>query len=1499
MALAATTAVFHSAMVLPAVSQPQLPPEMLANLCAADRPLALFPVRLETRFFAQADGSSELRVRVYPDKIHIDSHEPELTPAEKQWGEHYWTQAWRAGNDAQARANAWRQLAERYDDQRAGWIVRALRPINLQARPTAPVAPGQPLTTLLQFPPVTVVSDGQETAWRHAPQARLLPDRWIAIVQSGGRPVLAVTGRDIARPLAVGPDPQAAPADVAGDQPAVDPGMRWMVDFDTAEAAGMALRIPINAQVLAAGIDSLFVVGAAASTDAAQGAQQVSRLLDAQRYTDGLEFLRPGTPSNNTAEQRSGYSAEDPGHERSFAAESGNEIPALDAHTNAQRLGLALGLSADQIPMVLGTLGEGAERHELNMRSMNTALWQATWGYFLTNMIGMEGTGLTPEIIAWAREHFIAYVRSAGPYAPLRCGRQPYGVLPVTSLDLWKPPAGEEAALARDAWLRGFLISLRDNVWRPCLRETARLGRRQSPPDPDADLADVMRTDALSSGYHARALVGRHYLEHLRAFLGQNLQTSGFIGINDAITAGIVQRLGFAWRPRLARATYADATWRVSAPLVQGAEVSRWRPLEPNYIDALLAAPRIGELVSAQPGEATSLLQALLRHSMLLEYAAAAAAITGSQPGGSAAALLRDQELVDLVTGAPPSSTWKRRLDLKVSAITGDRTIREHLESLTAFDTPSVAALGAFRASLTHLKALDSEALQYLLQGTLDLASHRLDAWVTSLATKRLASMRATQAQGLYVGGYGWVENLKPASATAGAAATIPPPPGEEGPLVPQLNDSGFIHAPSMAHAATAALLRNAQLGSSGVPQATGPFAIDLSSRRVREASWLLDGVRQGQPLGALLGYRLERRLHELELDPFIHPLRELAPLSAGKLEPSSSPLESIAANNVVDGLVLHRKWRDTAATVTARLQQAGADGATLGKVGKELDALADSIDAVSDALTAETAYQMVRGNTSRIASTLNAVATGDAPAPELEVARTPRTGIALTHRLLQLFGGKPSATTGWAHASKSVRATAEPMLNAWAAKLLGDPRKVRCVVERLAEAGDAVVETRTLPLSALQLAPLDVVYGVDPLPHAGQLSEVEQRVLYEARRGASGLPATARLRIQHARPSDLGAKELILLDVLEQARAMRRLLGSARAADPEDLTPPERASSGTMNLTELEARVVKAEKALLAAHKALDTLVKKGVSADSEALRTGLLKLGSFGLASATPVVPGGDEGAVRASLLMQATALLKESKARLDQVQALAAAAAAGEPRPRRDQLLERMRTVFGSAFLAMPLFTCEHGAELASAIGASTRVQGGDPLAVYTWFTRCARVRDAVARLGAPLRGAEILGTGDKLSLSVAQLPYEASDRWVGLPAEPGRSIRAGKLSLVLQSPAAIDPVQPLAGLLVDEWVEVVPSPTETTAIAFQFNPPDTCAPQSVLLAVPPVSDQAWTVASLHRVLVETLDLAKLRAVDAEALGELAHYLPALFFAFNVNDEAVSTDFAALTR
>jgi hypothetical protein len=190
------------------------------------------------------------------------------------------------------------------------------------------VPPEQSLPVRPQTPAVPVVDDGSNPAWRSAPCARLLPAHWIAIVHSGGRPVLAVSGRDIVQPLAVGPDPKAPAPDIADGDSAVDAGMKWMVDFDEAETKGMALRIAIPGATLAAGLDSLFVLGVA-STNATDTAALLADLLDAHHYTDGADFIRLGTPTNNTADRRAGCSSVDPGR-AGYASEVVADPAALD-----------------------------------------------------------------------------------------------------------------------------------------------------------------------------------------------------------------------------------------------------------------------------------------------------------------------------------------------------------------------------------------------------------------------------------------------------------------------------------------------------------------------------------------------------------------------------------------------------------------------------------------------------------------------------------------------------------------------------------------------------------------------------------------------------------------------------------------------------------------------------------------------------------------------------------------------------------------------------------------------------------------------------------------------------------------------------------------------------------------------------------------------------------------------------------------------------------------
>lgn len=1500
----------------PAAPNPAIAPQAL---CPSDVPLVLLPVRLETRFFTLPDGRTELRVRVYPDKIHVDTHQPELTTDERACGTQYWEQDWLAGNDRTARSNAWTTLADRFGAERAAWIVRVLQPTNLEQRPTEPVASGTEPAFPPVFPTLPPVDVGGESAWRHAPQARLLPDRWVAIVHSAGQVALSVTGNDIVRPLAVGPDPRVeAPdsqtdASIAGDTLSLDDGMVWMIDFDAAEANGMALRITVPPAVLTAGIESLVVFGVATSLGVVDTAMQLADLLDAHHYTDGLEFLRFGAPTNNTDDRRAAYDSEDPGHARSFD----NEVVSHPASAaNALRVGTALGIPFSRIAPTLGRIGQASQDHDRELRSMNTALWQVGWGYYLTNMMGAE-TGLTPASIDWARAHFLDYVRSGGPFPSLRCGPQPYGILPVTSLDLWAPGANEAVA-PQEAWLRGLLVNMRDRIWRPVMGNVARVGLR-TPADPDADLVDVMRTDGVSHGFLTRAVVGRHYVEHLYSLSAQAF--GGIAQAQDAVAAKMLQLLGLpsqpTQRPHMAHGFLSDSALALTAPLVLRGEASPSQSTRLDYIGALLAMS-IQELIDARPSPAAtdrarSLLEMLLRHSMLREIATAAAHLTATS-SDNLATLLRDLELVDLVDVPPVNHTlqtppqtlhWKRQLDRNAPSIPAGTTIRQYIEGLSDFTAPAVASLGDFRASLTHLQTLDADSLQVLMAGTLDLSAHRLDAWITSFATKRLALMTPDGPAGLRIGAYGWVENLRPAvSVAAVPAASIPP--GEQSPLFALARDSGFIHAPSMAHASTAALLRNAHLGPTGIPQQDGPFAIDLSSRRVREASRLLDGVRQGQPLGALLGYHLERRLHELELDRFIAPLRNIAPLVVRAREPNALPAEALAANNVVDALVLLRRRQDpNDASLSDAFQSLDATSLERGQVTGEIDAVRDAVDGLGDALTAEVAYQMVRGNTARLGSTLAAIAHGDALPPELEVARMPRTGNSLTHRVAVLFSGVSNAGGGWAGSSGGTpRPLAERWLNAWVRQLLGDARKIRCTVERVDDDTGTVADIATFPLSDVLITPLDFVYFVSvsgQSPKKGPaLSFAEQLVLYHSRRRSGGFTAEATLRLQHGRPSDLAAGETTLFDVLEQARAIRRVLEGARGLLPDDLCPPGRTSLAVVDLTELQSRVARLEDSLNAFHKTLVGLVAKRTAALADDLRTALLNLSRLGLGQSVPCVAVGDDPAIRAALLRQAAAVLKDSGPRLARSLALRALPVASDPHARVRQLIERGHMAAGEELVILPLFTCDaaDATELASALGASKQQQGGDPLSVHGWFARTARVRDNLARLAACLRLTEVLATGSRVNMSIAQLPFDATERWVGLPPLPGTELPPSKLSVVIQSMNLIDPAKVLSGLLIDEWVEVVPNKNETTALTFQFDPPNAFAPQTVLIAVPPVPGQDWTTETVWRVLVETLDLAKLRAVDPSLLGAAAQYLPALYVPFNSADDAVSTDFAPLT-
>src|SRR5262249_680279 len=105
----------------------------------------------------------------------------------------------------------------------------------------------------------------------------------------------------------------------------------------------------------------------------------------------------------------------------------------------------------------------------------------------------------------------------------------------------------------------------------------------------------------------------------------------------------------------------------------------------------------------------------------------------------------------------------------------------------------------------------------------------------------------------------------------------------------------------------------------------------------------------------------------------------------------------------------LAAKWNDNPDSVLSPSHPRRARAAEV------LDALEVAVDAAADAIQAEAAFQMVRGNFARAAASLEAISSGQAP-PDLGFLRTPRTGTGLTHRVAMLIPPDTGDTPpGWA----------------------------------------------------------------------------------------------------------------------------------------------------------------------------------------------------------------------------------------------------------------------------------------------------------------------------------------------------------------------------------------------------------------------------------------------------------------------------------------------------
>jgi hypothetical protein len=1423
------------------------------SIAPANVPVALLPVGLETRF-----SGDTLLVRVIPDQIHVEDHELALTDAEVDAGRSFWRQVWRAGTAepaaTDAERTAWAQLvAVIGKSRRAAWVVDQTAPTD-PSRPAQPTADNEALVDPA-FPEPT----RRPKSWSKAAVAHSLPDRFIAIAYrrngSGGTATWTEIGRAQGGPVAdgiqLGLDPDAPPPKVNDNGPSLPEGMQWIIDTAAAEKAGLLLRVPLPAGTSA--VDRLVVFGVLGSLDPAASATRLGNLLSGHHYSAGLELLPVGTPTNNTAADTSGYSGRDNAN-ATFDIE--RRIPVPPDHSDGALLAGALGISAD----TLRGVANSNESEQAAAGQLNALVWPAAMGYWLDSLVQ---PGPSDAVIAQIRIHALQMVRGRGPLPPLRVGKQPYGVLPTTSLSRWQAanePAGVQQVVR---FLRAAYPWWKDGVAHaPVVRANA---------DPDQGVLDALSQLPVSSSVGVRSMIGYNASIIPTPFAAatgaaKSAADEGNRQRSMALTG--FKALGVDGFPYLGQlvaqknaAVPLHLPYVVDTNLPPDQQQTAWQTTI-SYLNAL-PTRTTADFAAENPRTLTSVLSMLARRSIMLERVRVGVKQTVGTVSGSLVEAHVRMDSAPLVNAQLISTTATLRIGQTLSAgggvlageIQQNNTkipMKDYLDRelvtipITTVTHPDyVDTVNAIHA----VTAMKPDRVQLLLGESLDVMSHRFDAWVTSLATRRLADLRSSAPTGVTLGAYGIVEDLVRRPARAPVQS---PPEGAPTPLSTDNSAGGYIHAPSLAQAATAAVLRAGHLTHADRDPASAALAIDLSSARVRAAMGLLDGVRQGQSLGALLGYRAERQLHELGAHTAVEVVRMLAPPPV--VTATGTP-EGIPPRAVCDGLALSRL--DRGAVVAA----AAANGADANAVTTTLIALTDAVDAVADLLLAESVHQIVRGNPDRAAAALDMLNRGDGITTEPDVVRTPRSGTSLTQRVVIAISKKPKAATGWT--ATGIRAKAEPRVAAWAGMMLGDPGKLKLTVTT-----PGVAAPINFTLKDLGVGALDLVF--EPLL---------PRALRYARSKGAGEGAVL----------DTSAPDVAAM--LAMAEMLRDLLTRAREGRGTDLArpqdrgsvidgpPPVDGSTSTLFKTTMadvdqgdrRARLDAARATLQSARDALPTLAQTDAAPVEKTLTAALDHLASFGIA------PGGDPSRVPDTSTL--IALRAAASAQLAKSQADPDSAAA----------------LFGEAFpvlaLSSPPFpdvvkTALKSDPVAAASAEVLAPYGGADDALTSWLERTGRVRPALGRLADILLAARLTSvTASNLrAMQLPVAPFPTADpahraQWVGfgfpapLTAEPVTSV-------VLHAPYAIDPAAGIALLVIDEYTEVVPEPQTTTGISFGYDAPGARPPQSILLCVPPVLGTPWSADALASVIGETIDLAKIRMVDLSAVAWAGRFVPTLY-------------------
>jgi hypothetical protein len=787
-----------------------------------------------------------------------------------------------------------------------------------------------------------------------------------------------------------------SPTDFAGSQ--------WMTDFTKAVEEGMGIIVSDAVKVQQIDqADWLIVVGVNQTSDSRAVLQEIFRRHSAN---GAISILAQDSPTNNSESAPTPFSDMESDVE-AYLQKTRMRISGEDAtpdlitqigqnRSDAQRLTQVFKHSQSALSEI-----SGASSSEMTeAAAMAALLWtpctwhhQQLWGGFFNQFFPVVSRFVQDLKLG---DFFVNNVRARGALPVIRIQDNPYGVLPVVSLRDWSKNLSRDARIsASDAEnIFSFVDSFKNRF----------LSLSQQAPKLDLS-TDEQRYETLVEILKSAPVSKR---VDVRAF-------------DSAKPADLSEDPNYLNCPLVKEDAEGKAP-TVETPYPEIAYLTEF-----SHINRSDFNPD-----DFQVGENSSLFKRILKYLLDLAFTRVHPPIPPTGPTTTGGVAFK----AAMRPGAPgplePAEQPPIKPPVKPPVVFPP-------PGTVPPPTPQIpGGLDLIAEAASFLKRVHPDKLEILLLETLDLFSHRLDAWFTGLANSILEECQRRNTQSPPVGVYGWLER-----------------PGQ---LNQRSIEPEFIQAPSVKQATTAAVLRNASIHN-GTEDNSGAFQINLSSEQIRTGVWYMDGLRQGHLPGELLGYRLERMIHEESkkpnspvMDTDIFELRDQYPLTLQEARDEAG--EATGALTIIDGEKFLSDQNSPAkfAQIKAslnRIKDAAAD-----------IALCEVIDA-SD-------------NVARQGGWMDFL-DGDGLPPREEFIRSQRSGDVHATRV---FLPIPSPANPEAEpAETNPRVIADPVLAHFCATLMPD-FETKEIVANLTKIDGAQTRPITFLTRELKMQPIDLVIG-------------------------------------------------------------------------------------------------------------------------------------------------------------------------------------------------------------------------------------------------------------------------------------------------------------------------------------------------------------------------------------------------------------------------------------